>query len=66
MAKGDQIKQTSSITCPHCGAASTGSYTTVVKADESGPTKVLYKCSSCGKFYTAEKVVSVSWRVTKS
>ncbi len=64
MAKSEKVKQTRSIACPHCEAVGTGSYTTVVEADESGPTKILYKCSSCGKFYHAEKVIS--WRVTKS
>lgn len=64
MAKSSETKQTGSIACPYCGAASTGSYSTVVESDGAGPTKVLYKCNSCGRFYTAEKVIS--WRVIES
>ncbi len=64
MSNSAKRKPSSSITCPHCSAPTGGSFSTVVKSDDSGPTKILYKCKSCGGFYTAEKVVS--WRVIKS
>lgn len=63
MAKNAKRLPVSSIVCPHCGGASAGSFTTVVEQDEAGPTKILHKCNTCGKFYTAEKVVS--WQVKK-
>jgi hypothetical protein len=41
-----------------------GAFSTVVKADDAGPIEVLYKCQSCGGFYTAKRVIS--WEVTKA
>ena len=38
----------SSINCPNCGTPSGGSFSTVMEADDSGPTKLLYKCKTCG------------------
>ncbi len=51
-------KQSSAIGCPHCGAASMGGFSTVVKADDAGPIEILYKCDVCGRFYTVERVIS--------
>ncbi len=64
MAKGSKRKQTGFTVCPYCGTPSTGSYSSVEEQDEAGPTKILYKCNSCGGFYTAERVIS--WRVKKT
>jgi len=63
MTKSPKRKQTGSTACPYCGTPSTGSYSTVEKQDEAGPAKILYKCNSCGRFYTVERVIS--WRVKK-
>ena len=64
MAKSAKVKRIGSIVCPYCGAESGGSFSTIAERDEAGPTKVVYKCKSCGRFYTAERVIS--WRVKKS
>ena len=64
MANSAEPKQTGTITCPYCGASSGGAFSTVVEGDDAGPAKILYKCSNCGKFYTAERVIS--WRITKT
>lgn len=64
MVKSSKRKQTGSTACPYCGTPSPGSYSTVVEHDESGPVKILYKCNSCGRFYTAERIIS--WSVKKT
>lgn len=64
MSEGTRAKRSNSVTCPYCNAQSGGAFSTVTESDEAGPTKILYKCKDCGRFYTAEKVVS--WRVKKT
>jgi len=64
MAGKDKKKKSSSIACPQCGMPAGGAFSTVVKADDAGPIEVLYKCQSCGGFYTAKRVIS--WQVTKA
>lgn len=64
MADSTKSKRTGSIACPYCSAESGGSFSTVEESDDAGPTKILYKCKSCGRFYTAEKVTY--WRIKKT
>jgi DNA-directed RNA polymerase subunit RPC12/RpoP len=63
MTDREKKKKGSSIVCPHCGAPAGGAFSTVVEADDAGPIEVLYKCQSCGRFYTAKRVIS--WEVIK-
>jgi DNA-directed RNA polymerase subunit M/transcription elongation factor TFIIS len=63
MADSTEAKISGSTTCPYCGAPSAGSYATVQERDEAGPSKILYKCNGCGRFYTAKRVIS--WHVRK-
>jgi len=64
MADSTRARRTASIACPHCGTESGGSFSTVSESDEVGPTRILFKCKGCGRFYTAERVTS--WRVKKT
>jgi DNA-directed RNA polymerase subunit RPC12/RpoP len=64
MSESTEAKISVSITCPYCDAPSAGSLATESDRDETGPVKVLYKCSRCGKFYTGERVIC--WRVKKT
>ncbi len=59
-----KAKKTRFTACPYCGAPSAGAYSRIEEQDESGPSKILYKCNGCGRFYTAERVIS--WRVKKT
>lgn len=56
-------KDVKSINCPHCGVPASAAFSTIVKADSAGPIEVLYKCQSCGGFYTAKRVIS--WQIIK-
>ena len=64
MTGKDKKKKGGSIICPQCGTPAGGAFSTVVAADDAGPIEVLYKCQSCGGFYTAKRVIS--WQVTKA
>ncbi|MFH1032393.1 MAG: hypothetical protein V1767_07540 [Chloroflexota bacterium] len=63
MTDSNKKTSSSSISCPYCNAPSGGAFSTVTEEDASGPSKVLYKCNNCGRFYTAQKVVT--WQVKK-
>jgi len=63
MTNSSERKQSGSIACPYCGVVSAGSFSTVEKTDEAGPTEILYKCKNCGRIYIAERVTS--WHVKK-
>ncbi|MFH1031215.1 MAG: hypothetical protein V1767_01390 [Chloroflexota bacterium] len=59
----NRVKVGSPIQCPHCGSSVGGSFSTVVKTDDSDPTEILYKCKDCGKFYSVKK--AYHWEVVK-